>query len=81
MDNLGEITISILKPTTDSYDEAQLAENIVASRTDNSIGRVADVFKKHAITFEAGENESVIIYGRNSGDESRLDSFDIIVKQ
>jgi hypothetical protein len=81
MNNLGEITISILKPSTDSYEEAQLSENIVASRTDNSIGRVADVFKKHAITFEAGENESVIIYGRNSGDESRLDSFDIIVKQ
>ncbi|ARV16308.1 PKD domain-containing protein [Polaribacter sp. SA4-12] len=81
MNNLGEITISILKPTTDSHEEAQLTENIVASRTDNSIGRVVNVFKKHAITFEAGDNESVIIYGRNSGDESRLDSFDIIVKQ
>jgi hypothetical protein len=81
MNNFGELTVSILKPETDSHDEAQLAENIVATRTDNSIGRVVNVFKKHAITFEAGDNESVIIYGRNSGDESRLDSFDIIVKQ
>jgi len=81
MDNLGEMTVSILKPTTDSYEEAQLSENIIASRTDTSTGRVKDVFKKHAITFEAGENESIIIYGRNSGDECRVDSFDIIVKQ
>jgi hypothetical protein len=81
MDNLGEMKVSILKPSTSSHEEAQLEVNIIASRTDTSIGRVANVFKKHAITFEAGDNESVIIYARNSGDESRLDSFDITVKQ
>jgi len=77
----GEMKVSILKPTTGSAEEALLEENIVASRTDTGVGRVADVFKKHAITFEAGDNESVIIYGRNKGDEVRVDSFVIIVKQ
>jgi len=77
----GEMKVSILKPTTGSADEALLEDNIVASRTDSSVGRVADVFKKHAITFEAGDNESVIIYGRNKNDEVRIDAFDIIVKQ
>jgi hypothetical protein len=81
MNAYGEMKVSILKPGTASHDEAQLEENIVASRTDDSIDRVVNVFKKHAITFEAGENESVIIYARNSGDESRLDSFAIVVKQ
>ncbi|WP_343329042.1 hypothetical protein [Polaribacter staleyi] len=77
----GEMTVSVLVPTTGSYTESLLAENIIASRTDTGSGRVADVFKKHAITFEAGDNETVIIYGRNKNDEIRIDSFDIIVKQ
>ncbi|WP_405606569.1 hypothetical protein [Polaribacter sp. Asnod1-A03] len=77
----GEMTVSILKPTTGSYEESLLEDNIVASRTDTSVGRVSEVFKKHAITFEAGENESVIIYGRNANDEVRVDAFAIIVKQ
>ncbi|MCG1037377.1 PKD domain-containing protein [Polaribacter sargassicola] len=77
----GEMRVSILKPTTSSYEESLLEANIIATRTDTSVGRVAEVFKKHAITFEAGENESVIIYGRNANDEVRVDAFDIIVKQ
>ena len=61
--------------------EAKLEANIIASRTDTNVGRVADVFKKHAITFEAGTNEKVIILITNSGVESRLDAFAISVKQ
>ena len=77
----GEMRVAVLKPTTGSDEESFLEENIIASRIDSGNGRVADVFKKHAITFEAGENESVIIYGRNKVDEVRIDAFDIIVKQ
>lgn len=77
----GDMTVSILTPNTSSYAESQLEANIIASRTDSNVGRVDNVFKKHAITFEAGENESVIIFATNSGVESRLDAFDITVKQ
>ena len=80
-DNFGEIKVSILSPNTSSYAESLLEENIVASRTDNNVGRVDDVFKQHAITFESGDNESVIIYVTNTGVESRLDLFAITVKQ
>ena len=78
----GDITVSIINPKAATLEEAKLAENIIASRTENNVGRVKDVFKKHAITFEAGDNESVIILLTNSpGVEGRLDAFDIIVKQ
>ncbi len=77
----GDMTVSILKPTTSGYAASKLEENILGTRTDNNIGRVKDVFKKHAITFEAGDNESVIIFASGSGDLTRLDAFDIIVKQ
>jgi len=77
----ADLTVSILAPDTAGYTESLLEENIVASRTDNNIGRVDGVFKQHALTFEAGDYESVIIYVTNSGDESRLDLFDILVKQ
>ncbi|GAL62917.1 hypothetical protein [Algibacter lectus] len=77
----GDVTVSIVSTNATSLDEAKLAANIIASRTDNNVGRVDDVFKKHAITFEAGENEKVIILLTNSGVESRLDAFDITVKQ
>ena len=80
-DSFGEMKVSILKPSTSTYAEAQLEENIVASRTDSNVGRVDNVFKKHAITFEAGDNESVIIFASNSGVETRLDAFDIVVKE
>ncbi len=80
-DSYGEMKVSILTPNTSSYAEAQLEANIIASRTDNNVGRVDNVFKKHAITFEAGENETVIIFATNSGVESRLDAFEISVKQ
>ncbi|WP_223170199.1 hypothetical protein [Maribacter aquimaris] len=80
-DNYGEMKVSILAPNTSSYAEAQLEANIIATRTDNNVGRVDNVFKKHAITFEAGEYESVIIFATNSGVESRLDAFEISVKQ
>ena len=80
-DSFGDMKVSILSPNTSSYAEAQLEANIIASRTDNNIGRVDNVFKKHAITFEVGENESVIIFATNSGVESRLDAFDITVKE
>ena len=80
-DNIGEITVSIISPNATTLAEAKLEANIIASRTDSNVGRVDDVFKKHAITFEAGENESVIILLTNSGVEGRLDAFDIIVKQ
>ena len=77
----GDITVSILNPDTAGYTASLLDENIVASRTDSNVGRVSDVFKQHAITFQSGENESVIIYVTNTGVESRLDSFAITVKQ
>ena len=77
----GELTVALISTNATTLEEAKLAENIVASRTDSNVGRVDDVFKKHAITFEAGDNESVIILLTNSGVESRLDAFDIIVKQ
>lgn len=81
LDADGQMKVSILAPETSSYAEAQLEANIVASRTDTNTGRVSEVFKAHSITFEAGENESVIIFATNSGDEVRLDSFNIVVKQ
>ncbi|WP_406684663.1 hypothetical protein N1F78_02755 [Seonamhaeicola sp. MEBiC1930] len=77
----GDMKVSILTPNTSSYAEAQLEANIIASRLDNNVGRVDNVFKKHAITFDSGEHESVIIFATNSGVESRLDAFDISVKQ
>ncbi|GAA4232787.1 hypothetical protein GCM10022291_08280 [Postechiella marina] len=80
-DAFGDVTVSIVSPNASTLDEAKLSANIIASRTDNNVGRVVDVFKKHAITFEAGENESVILLLTNSGVESRLDAFDITVKQ
>lgn len=80
-DTFGDMKVSILTPNTSNYSEAQLTENIIASRIDTNIGRVDNVFKKHAITFEAGENETVIIFATNSGVESRLDAFEIVVKE
>lgn len=77
----GEMKVSILTPNTANYSEAQLTQNIIASRTDSNVGRVDNVFKKHAITFEAGTNESVIIFATNSGVETRLDAFEIVVKE
>jgi hypothetical protein len=77
----GDITVSIINTSANSLEDAKLEANIIASRTDNNIGRIDNVFKKHAITFEAGENESVIILLRGSGVESRLDAFDITVKE
>ncbi|GAA4965546.1 hypothetical protein [Algibacter aquimarinus] len=77
----AELKVSILKPSTSSYTESLLEENIIASRTDNNIDRVDNIWRQHALSFEAGENESVIIYVTNSGDESRLDFFEILVKQ
>tara|TARA_R110002049_G_scaffold1537_3_gene11848 strand:- start:3844 stop:5055 length:1212 start_codon:yes stop_codon:yes gene_type:complete len=77
----GDITVSIVTTNAKTLEEARLEANIIASRTDDNIGRVDNVFKKHAITFEAGENETVIILITNSGVESRLDAFDITVKQ
>ena len=77
----GDMKVSILAPTTSTYAEAQLEENIIATRTDTNVGRIDNVFKQHAITFEAGDNESVIIFATNSGVESRLDAFAITVKQ
>ncbi len=77
----GDVTVSIISTNAKSLAEARLEANIIASRTDNNVGRVDDVFKKHALTFNAGENESVIILLTNSGVECRLDAFDISVKQ
>ncbi|QXP65376.1 hypothetical protein H0I29_03595 [Polaribacter sp. R2A056_3_33] len=79
--NAGDVTVSLISPNATTLAESKLEANIIASRTDSSEGRVDDVFKKHAITFEAGLNESVIILLTNSGTECRLDAFDIIVKQ
>lgn len=77
----GDLTVSIVKSGLNNLEEAQLEANIIASRTDDNVGRVDNVFKKHAITFEAGENESVVILLRGSGVESRLDAVEITVKQ
>ncbi|WP_229796864.1 PKD domain-containing protein [Algibacter mikhailovii] len=79
-DSYGDLTVSIININANSKEEAKLEENIIASRTDDNIGRVDNVFKKHALTFEAGEEETVIILLTNSGVESRLDAFDIVVK-
>jgi hypothetical protein len=81
MDDYGDLTVSVISTNASTLAEAQLDENIVASRTDSSVGRTVDVFQKHALTFEAGDNDTVIILITNSGDESRIDSFDITVKQ
>lgn len=78
--SFGDVTVSIVSTNANSLADAQLEANIIASRTDTNEGRVDNVFKKHAITFDAGENESVIILLRGSGVESRLDAFDISVK-
>lgn len=77
----GQMKVSILSPNTSSFAEAQLEQNIIASRIDTNAGRVVNVFKQHSLTFEAGENESVIIFANNSGDEARLDAFNIVVRQ
>ena len=79
--SFGDVTVSIVSTNATNLEEAKLEANIIASRTDDNIGRVDDVFKKHAITFEAGENETVIILLTNSGVESRIDAFEITVKQ
>lgn len=79
--NYGELTVSIIKSGLDNLTEAKIEANIIASRTDNNIGRIDNVFKKHALTFEAGDNETVVILLTNSDVESRLDAFDIVVKQ
>ncbi|WP_252191127.1 PKD domain-containing protein [Polaribacter sp. Q13] len=79
--NVGDVTVSLISTNAKTLAESKLEANIIASRTDSSVGRVDDVFKKHAITFEAGVNESVIILLTNSNTECRLDAFDIIVKQ
>ncbi|MFD1294404.1 PKD domain-containing protein [Lutibacter holmesii] len=76
----GDYTVGIISTNATTLEESKLAENIIATRSDSNVGRVKDVFKKHAITFEAGENESVIILLRNSGVETRLDAFEISVK-
>ena len=80
-ETFGDITVSILDPATSTFTEAQMEANIIASRTDNNVGRVADVFRQQAIPFEAGDNDSVIIFVTNSGVESRLDAFAITVQQ
>lgn len=78
----GDLTVSIIRTTANSRADAQLAANIIATRTDTNVGRTQGVFKKHALTFSAGEEESVIIYiTNNPGAESRLDAFEISVKQ
>lgn len=79
-DTLGQMKVSILSPNTSNYAEAQLEENIISSRTDTNVGRVDNVFKQHSLSFEAGENESVIIFASNSGVEARLDAFNIVVR-
>ena len=78
--DFGDYTVGIISTNATSKEEAQLEENIIASRTDSNVDRVKDVFKKHAITFEAGENESVILLLTNTGVEGRLDAFEISVK-
>ncbi|GAL71845.1 hypothetical protein [Jejuia pallidilutea] len=77
----ADLKVSILKPETSNYAESLLEDNIIASRTDNNIDRVDNIWRQHALSFEAGDNESVIIFVTNSGDESRLDFFEILVKQ
>ena len=81
LNTFGDLTVSIVSTNANSLDEARLAANTIASRTDNNVGRVENVFKKHALTFEAGTNESAIILITNTGVESRIDAFEIIVKQ
>ncbi|WP_231494718.1 PKD domain-containing protein [Polaribacter sp. Hel_I_88] len=81
LNTFGDLTVAIVSTNANSLDEARLAVNTIASRTDNNVGRVDNVFKKHALTFEAGTNESAIILITNTGVESRLDAFEIIVKQ
>ena len=78
--DFGDYTVGIISTNATTKEEAQLEENIIASRTDSNVDRVKDVFKKHAITFEAGENESVILLLTNTGVEARLDAFEISVK-
>lgn len=79
--NYGDMNISILKPGTADPAAALLDENIIISKLDTNTDRTVEVFKKTAITFEAGEHESVIIFITNSGVQSRLDAFEIVVKQ
>lgn len=78
---LGDLTVSIVSTNATTLEQARLEVNTIATRTDTNVGRVDDVFKSHSLTFEAGENESAIILITNSGVESRVDSFSIIVKQ
>ncbi|MHA7941773.1 PKD domain-containing protein [Formosa sp. 3Alg 14/1] len=77
----GDLTVSIVNPNAQDIQEARLEANILAFKTEDNAASVQDVFKKNAITFEAGELESVIILITNSGTESRVDAFDITVKQ
>ncbi|MGB3605688.1 MAG: hypothetical protein WA775_14870 [Psychroserpens sp.] len=80
LDADGQMKVSILTPNTSSFTEAQLEENVIASRNDTNVGRVVNVFQQHSINFDAGDNESVIIFANNSGDEARLDAFNIVVR-
>ncbi|WP_225312613.1 hypothetical protein [Pseudotamlana haliotis] len=78
----GDITVSIINPAANDLTEAQLPANIIASRTTDNTETIQDVFTNNAITFEAGNLESVIILLTNSpGAEGRLDAFQISVKQ
>ncbi|MFB9054945.1 PKD domain-containing protein [Formosa undariae] len=76
----GDLTVSIVNPNADNIEEARLEANILAFKTEDNASSTQDVFKKSAITFEAGELEKVIILISNSGTESRVDAFDITVK-
>ena len=79
---LIDMTLRILRPETSSYAEAIQEANILASRTDNNDGRVRGSFRQSAISFDAEEHESVIIYLTGTGaGEKRFDAFSIIVNE
>ena len=81
-DAYGTQTFSIINPAATTYAEAILEENIIAQNVETNDDRTDDVFARHTIGFEVGEDvSSVILLITNTGVESRVDDVQIVVNE
>ena len=78
----ADMTLRILRPNTPNYTASLSEQYILGSRTDNNIDRAGNSFRQSAISFDAEEHESVIIYLTSTGGgDKRFDAFSIIVNE
>jgi len=81
-DAYGTQTFSIINPAATTYADAILEENIIAQNVETNDDRTDDVFARHTIGFEVGEDvSSVILLITNTGVESRVDDVQIVVNE